>query len=129
MKVLRRTLLVHSIVAGVVGLQHLTAPRIWAQWAGITVEQTATWRLVGAALLALAVASWLAYHAKGWAAIRIVVVMEVVWSVLGTAVLLYGILLEDLPAFEWINVALLVGFGVAFALLGMQASSSERVAD
>lgn len=51
----------HSVVAGLVGIQHLVAPRVWTDLAGMAITETVTWRVIGAALIGFAVSSWLAY--------------------------------------------------------------------
>lgn len=123
---LKVTFLVHFVIAGVVGLQHLIAPRIWTDLAGMQIDETVTWRVIGAAVLAFAAGSWMAYRERRWARVRLVVLMEIVWSVLGAAVILWGILVEGIPPLEWLNVALLAGFAAAFAYFW---STHERAVD
>jgi hypothetical protein len=113
---LKNTFLLHAILAGLVGLQHLVAPRVWTDLAGIEIVETVTWRLIGAALLGFAAGSWLAYRETAWQRVRIVVVMEIVWSILGALVLLWGILFEGLPALEWLNAILLGIFALLFTI-------------
>jgi hypothetical protein len=112
---LKTTFLIHAIISGLVGLQHLIAPRIWTDLAGMQIAETVTWRLIGAALLGFALSSWLAYRAGTWSRVRIVVLMEILWSTLGALVIAWGIIFEGLPPLEWVNVALLVAFALAFA--------------
>jgi hypothetical protein len=119
---LRITLLIHFVIAGLVGLQHLLLPRAWTDLAGMEITETVTWRLIGAALFAFALSSWLAYRQNEWQQIRIVVVMEVVWSALGAVVILWGLLAEGLPPLEWVNFALLAAFSVAFAISFFECS-------
>jgi hypothetical protein len=114
---LKMTFLLHAIISGLVGFQHLVAPRIWTDLAGMQIAETVTWRLIGAALLSFALSSWLAYRASTWERVRIVVAMEIVWSLLGALVILWGILFEGLPPLEWLNVVLLGIFGLLFAIL------------
>ena len=113
---LKITFLVHAVIAGVVGVQHLLAPRLWTDLAGMAITETVTWRALGAALIGFAVSSGLAYRQARWAAVRIVVIMEIVWSVLGALVLVWGIMAEGLPPLEWLNAGLLALFGLAFAV-------------
>ena len=122
---LRMTFLVHFVISGLVGLQHLFIPRAWTDLAGMEITETVTWRLIGAALLAFALSSWLAFKQNQWKQIRIVVAMEVVWSALGAAVILWGLLEKGLPALEWVNFVLLTAFFIAFAafFFRMQVSS------
>jgi hypothetical protein len=113
---LRLTFLVHSIAAGVVGLQHLLAPRLWTDLAGMEITETVTWRVIGAALLGFAASSWMAYRESEWHKVRIVVVMEIVWSILAALAVLWCLLVEQLAPLEWVNVVLLVGFAIVFGV-------------
>lgn len=63
---LKIAFLLNFVVAGVVGLQHLLAPRLWTDLAGITVDDTALWRLIGAAVLGYGVGSGLASRRELW---------------------------------------------------------------
>lgn len=116
----------HALIAGLVGAQHLIFPRFWTDLAGMEIDETTTWRLIGAALLALAVGSWMAAGETRWARVRILVALELVWSVLGAIVITWGILAEGLPPLEWLNVVLLVGFAVAFGVAYRAAPAVPR---
>ena len=122
---LRITFLAHSLVGGLVGLQHLLSPRLWTDLAGMDIAETVTWRLIGAALIGFAVASWLAYREPVWQRVRIIVVMDMVWSALGALVILWGILFEGLPPLEWLNVILLAAFAVAFTVFYVRRRASD----
>ena len=122
---LRITFLANSLVGGLVGLQHLLSPRLWTDLAGMDIAETVTWRLIGAALIGFAVASWLAYRAPVWQRVRIIVVMDMVWSALGALVILWGILFEGLPPLEWLNVILLAAFAVAFTVFYVRRRASD----
>jgi hypothetical protein len=50
--------------------------------------------------------------------------MEIVWSVLGAMVILWGILFEGLAPLEWLNVILLIGFAMAFSILFSKSRST-----
>ncbi len=111
---LKIAFLLNFIVAAVVGLQHLLAPRVWTDLAGIAVEDTGLWRLIGAAVLGYGVGAGLAWRRELWQRVRIVVAMQAVWSLLGAAVIVWAIVYENLPPLEWLNVAILGVFGVTF---------------
>ncbi len=42
--------------------------------------------------------------------------MEIVWTILGTLVMLWGLIFAGLPAIGWLNAVILGGFAIAFAL-------------
>lgn len=105
---------VHALVAGVVGAQHLVFPRFWTDLAGMEITETTTWRLIGAALVAMAVSSWLAAGERQWSRVRIVVILEIIWSALAAVVLIWGILAEGLPPLEWVNAVTVAAFALAF---------------
>lgn len=107
------------------GAQHLLFPRFWTDLAGMEIDETVTWRLIGAALVAMAVASVLAAGERAWSRVRIIVVLEVIWSVLAAVVLTWGILAEGLPPLEWVNAATVAAFGAAFAWAWLQAPGPE----
>ena len=111
---LRTLFLVHFIVAGVFGLIYLLIPETWGNLISWPIQEPAIYRLVGAAVLGFAASSWFAYRATGWEKVKIVVQMEIVWTVLGTLVLLWGLLFASLPAFGWVNAVILAGFAIAF---------------
>ena len=112
---LRTTFLLNFVIGALVGLQHLVAPRVWTDLAGIAVTDTVLWRLVGAAVLGYAVGSGLAWRDAIWPRVRIVVAMQAVWSVLGAAVIAWGVVYEGLPRLEWVNVGALAAFAAAFS--------------
>ena len=118
---LRPVFRLHALVAGLVGAQHLLFPRFWTDLAGMAIDETVTWRLIGAALVAMAVASWLAAGERAWARVRIIVILEVIWSGLAAVVLTWGILAEGLPPLEWVNAVTVAAFGAAFAWAWLQA--------
>ena len=111
---LKTTFLVHFIVALLFGLGFLFMPVLVGSWYGLNVQEPDTYRLLGTAMLGFAVSSWFAYRATDWESVRIVVVMELVWTVLGTLVMLYALLLAGFPALGWLNAVILGAFAIAF---------------
>jgi hypothetical protein len=65
-------------------------------------------------MLGFAVSSWLSYKATNWDSVRIVVIMEIVWTILGTLVMLYALLIAGFPALGWINAIIFAAFAIAF---------------
>jgi len=110
---LRTTFLVHAIAGLVLGLAYLLIPDMVGSMLNWDMSDPA-YRLLGAALLALGVSSWLAYKAGVWGEVKIVVQLEVVWTVLGALVVLWGLLTGVFPPIGWANFALLAIFAIAF---------------
>ncbi len=110
---LKTTFLVHAIVGILFGLGYLLIPTTVGGWFGVAMTDPA-WRLLGAALLGFGMSSWWAYRAKEWAQVEIVVLMEIVWTVLGTIATVWALLTGALPAMGWGNAVILALFAVAF---------------
>ncbi|HLE29917.1 MAG TPA: hypothetical protein VI793_17455 [Anaerolineales bacterium] len=113
---LKTTFLVHFIVGGIFGLIYLLIPEAWGNLVAWPVKEPAIYRLIGAALLGFAASSWLAYRETAWEKVKIVVQMEIVWPILGTLVMLWGLIFAGLPAIGWLNAVILAGFAVAFSV-------------
>jgi len=111
---LKTTFLVHFIVALIFGLGFLLIPITVGNLYGLKIQETEVWRLLGAAMLGFAASSWFAYKATHWESVRIVVLAEIVWTILGTLVMLYALLFAGFPALGWLNAIILAGFGAAF---------------
>jgi hypothetical protein len=111
---LKTTFLAHFIIAFAFGLIYLLIPELWGSWIGWPVTDPPIYRLLGAAVLAFGASSWLAYREPAWEKVKIVVQMELVWTILGALVILWGLVFAGLPAFGWLNAVILAGFAVAF---------------
>jgi hypothetical protein len=98
------------------GIIHMLIPEAWRNLIGWPIKEPMPYRLIGAAILGVATSSWLAYNEAAWERVKIVVEMEIVWTVLGALVLLGGLFFASLPAIGWVNVIILGGFAVAFGL-------------
>ena len=120
---LRTTFLAHTIVGLAFGLPYLLAPEAVGALVNWDMSDPA-YRTLGAALIALAVSSWSAYRARLWRDVRIVVVLEIVWTVLGAAVAAWGLLTGTFPPIGWLNLAVLVVFALAFSYFYLQAQSA-----
>ena len=111
---LKITFLVHLIVAVIFGVGFLLIPEMLTEMLGARTIEPSTFRLVGAALLAFGVSSWLAYRQPVWEKVKIVVQLEIVWTILGVLATLWGLMFEGLPAADWMNVLILGAFALAF---------------
>lgn len=112
---LRTTFLIHLIAGALFGLAFLLIPEVYGNLIGWPVKDAFFTRMFGAALLSIVVTSWFGYKATTWASVKIVIQMEMVWTVLGTVLTLGGIFMMGLPAIAWLNALILAAFFVAFA--------------
>lgn len=112
---LKTTFLAHAVSAAVFGLLFLLAPQAWGSLSGMTVFSHELYRLVGAAVLAFGLSSGLAYRAKVWESVQIVVLMELLWAGLAAVILLYYLLRWHFAYLYWLPALLMVGFAGAFA--------------
>lgn len=111
---LKTLFLVHLIVGAFFGLIYVLIPDMFGNLMGTPFKDPFMTRTVGAAVLAFAASSWLAYRESEWPKVRIVVVAEIVWTALATVVLLWGLAVGALPVADWLNVIIMGGFAVAF---------------
>jgi len=113
-KGLKITFLVHFIMAVIFGAGFLLIPEMVTGMLGARAMEPSTFRLVGAAMLAFGTSSWLAYRQTLWDRVKIVVQVEIVWTLLGVLAMLWGLTFEGLPAADWTNVLILGAFAIAF---------------
>jgi hypothetical protein len=130
---LRNTFLIHLVIAGVLGLSFWLVPGrtlavfgLTQQWVrlpesgmqipGGTFVNPFIVRLFGAALLALAFSSFIAWRAKEWPAIKALVQLETVFCVLGAIATAYFafVVWGSIPIITWIAFVLLVAFALAW---------------
>ena len=112
---LKRTFILHAVLGLGFGLIYLLLPEAWGQLINWPVLDPTPFRLIGAVMLALGLSSWLAYQARTWEQVKIIVQLEIIWTVLATLVMVYGLLFVDLPVFGWLYVATFGGFALAFS--------------
>ena len=108
--------LVHAIGGTIFGLVYLIIPQAVETLLRVPVKDPELYRVLGAALLGIAASSWYAWRETAWERVKIVVQMEIVWTILGTLTMLWGLLFAGLPAVEWTQAVILGGFAVAFCV-------------
>ncbi|MFB6172971.1 MAG: hypothetical protein ABEJ23_10580 [Haloarculaceae archaeon] len=126
---LQWTFLVHAVVAVVMGLPLLLVPEAWGALVNWRAVDPTVTRLLGAAVVAIAVASWLGYRADSREELRILVAFEVVFPAISGLAALYEVLLADGPTFTWVFVAITVVFTVAFAYFYRQMAAGTTAAE
>jgi uncharacterized protein YjeT (DUF2065 family) len=109
---LKTTFLIHAPVSLIFGIVFYFVPGIWADLVNWTPYDENITRLLGAAVLAIGVMSWLAYKAETWEQVRIPVQFEIVFTVSGALVGLYSFFFTGAPLFIWVPIIVMVVFGV-----------------
>jgi len=98
-------LLLYFIVALIFGAWFFFAPELWNAITGWPTE-IASGRMVGAACIALAIGSFLAYRAKSWEQIQIFVLLIIVWAITSVVGMLWNIMTKTLPIAAWFMAGL-----------------------
>jgi hypothetical protein len=123
-KGLKTTFLIHIIVTLVFGLPLLLAPGFYESVTNWEPIEPAIGRTLGAMLIALSVSSWMGYRATSWGEVRIVVVQEIAFTLLGTIASLYEALGPGAPALIWLNIAVLGIFCILWIYFYRDATGS-----
>ena len=120
---LKTTFLIHAPVSLLFGIVFYFVPGIWADLVNWTPYDENITRLLGAAVLAIGVMSWLAYRADTWEEVRIPVQFEIVFTVSGALIGLYAYFVSGAPLFIWVPIIVMVVFGVLWIYFYRQATS------
>ena len=110
-KGLRIALLVYTLYAIFYGLVHVISPEM------VGAKDPAIERVLGAAVLAFALGAGLAYLEKAWTKAKIAVLVQVVWMILYTLTMVWGILTGEIPSLAW--PAAVIGAFFAVILTGL----------
>ena len=90
----------------VFGVWYFIAPESWSTLTGWPLELGAG-RALGAAIMALALGSLLAYRAASWEQVELFVIMQILWNILGIVAMLWAYATMALPVVTWLIVGLL----------------------
>jgi hypothetical protein len=115
-KGLKVTFLVHFVTGLLFGLINLLIPEQWGNLTNWPVQDPNTYHLLGAAILAFAASSILAYRETDWERVIIIVRTEIIWTGLATLVFLVSLVFWDAPAIAWLYALLMAGFCAAFSV-------------
>ena len=114
--ILRITFLIHIIIGFIFGLGLLILPDMLMTTFGFTFLDPVP-RMFGAIMLALTIGSILALMTKEWARVKILVEIELIWSILGSIVVAYHMIIPPLlNIYGWIVVAILLVLFFLFLL-------------
>ncbi len=122
---LKTLFMVHIVVGAVFGFLFLLIPEIWGGLIGWEAKDPTIFRFLGAAVWALTASSWLVYKEQLWDRVKAVVQMELVWTILGALVALYGFFVGGAPALgSWMYFIVLAGLAAAFGYYYSKAQAS-----
>jgi len=113
----------HFITTLIFGVWYFLSPESWVTLTGWPTE-TASGRLLGAALIMMAVGSFLGYRATSWEQVELYVTMEIVWNLLGVIGMIWNYATMALPDAGWINTGLLAVFLLLFVYVYYQAKQT-----
>jgi O-antigen/teichoic acid export membrane protein len=115
--------LMHVIATLIFGVWFFLSPESWVALTEWPVE-LASGRMLGAALLMMAVGSFMGYRATSWEQVELYVTIQIVWNLLGTISLLWSYATMTLPVAGWINIGVLVLFLLLFGYVYYQAKQT-----
>jgi len=104
-KFMKMSFLIDGLVALIYGLVMLLIPNMHATAFGFPYEEFAD-RYIGALFLGFAIGNLMAYRATSWENVEFVVMMNIVFLVIGTIIILYSILIAVLPVVGYMQVGL-----------------------
>jgi uncharacterized membrane protein len=119
-KGMRIALLVYAILWALYGLLHVLAPEL------MQAKDPAIERVLGAAVVAFAVGAGLAYVERAWERVRIMVLLQVVWMILYTITMAWGILAGGITAAAWPPTIIGAVFAVLLTILYVREERIQR---
>jgi hypothetical protein len=124
---LKLTFLIHAIVGLVLGLGYLFIPVQMGEWFGLNLQGDVFERLIGAAILSFGLSSALAYFQTRFESVKLLVQLEIIWTLLATILLAWAALsIDQFPnmianelstagMWVWFDAVLMGLFFLAFA--------------
>ncbi len=119
-KGLKLTFLFHGVVATVFGLALLLVPRLLADLASWTPFDPLMTRIAGTALLALALGSWIGFFSAGWDQVRVIVLAEVLFTVVGALAGAYELVLGHAPVAAIVPTGVLGDFAALWIIFALR---------
>ena len=119
-KGLRIVLLVYTIYSVVYGLLHVVSPEM------VGAKDPAIERVLGAAVLAFAFGAGMAYLERVWERVKIVVLVQVVWMILYTITLAWGILAGGITTDAWPPTIIGAVFAVLLTILYIREEKTKK---
>jgi membrane associated rhomboid family serine protease len=112
--------LVYAILWGLYGLLHVFAPEL------MQAKDPAIERVLGAAVVAFALGAALAYVERAWDRVRIMVLLQVLWMILYTVTMAWGILAGGITAVAWPPTIIGAVFAALLGILYVREQRMQR---
>jgi len=119
-KGMRIAILVYAILWGLYGLLHVLTPQL------MQAKDPAIERVLGAAVVAFAVGAGLAYIERAWDKVRIMVLLQVIWMILYTVTMAWGILAGGITPAAWPPTIIGAVFAVLLTILYAREERMQR---
>ena len=117
---MRIAILVYAILWGLYGLLHVLTPQL------MQAKDPAIERVLGAAVVAFAVGAGLAYIERAWDKVRIMVLLQVIWMILYTVTMAWGILAGGITPAAWPPTIIGAVFAVLLTILYVREERTQR---
>lgn len=101
------------------GVLFFITPETWITLTGWPNEPS-TGRVLGAAILVLALGSLLAFQKTSWDKVELYVIMQILWNSIGLIAMLWNYFTVVLPVAVWLNIGLLGLFLILFLFVYMK---------
>ncbi|MGY5863428.1 MAG: hypothetical protein RTV41_02430 [Candidatus Thorarchaeota archaeon] len=118
-KISKYIFLLAFIAQIIFGVWYFVAPDSWSALTGWPLELSAG-RVLGAAIVALALGGLLAYRATSWDKVELYVMMQLFWNVFGLIAILWAYFTMTLPVATWLIVGLLGLYLILFLFVYMK---------
>ena len=119
-KGLKALFLIHGIFSLILGAVLVFVPYTWAELTKYGSIDPNPMRLIGAFTLALVVKDWLGFIAKEWSEVRIIVILEVIYTLFGGLASLYVLIFVAASSAVLTNVIIFALFFCAWTWLYMK---------
>ncbi len=119
-KGLKTAIVVYAVLWAIYGLLHVVSPEL------VQAKDPAIERILGAAIVVLAVGAWLVYRENVWESARIVVLLEVGWMIVYTLTMAWGILAGGITADAWPPTIIGAVFAALLAILYVREQRLQK---
>jgi hypothetical protein len=115
LKFLKYVFLASGLAAFIFGIVFILFVEFYYSLLNWPYEEPLFTRVLGAALLSLALLQWLSFREKKWENVKNLVLMMIIWHLLGAIVTITGQFIFNLPLGNLIHIIVFIVFLIAYA--------------